>query len=86
MVSTFNYLLYVLEVKGSDNVYAAKRVQQDGEKKGWFGGWFGGKKEQSIGPGPIKAKLGEESSFYYDKELKKWVNKKVSVKLLPLSL
>jgi COPII coat assembly protein SEC16 len=24
----------------------------------------------------IRAKLGEESSFYYDKELKKWVNKK----------
>jgi hypothetical protein len=24
----------------------------------------------------IKAKLGEESSFYYDKELKRWVNKK----------
>jgi len=52
-----------------------------GDKKGWFGGWFGGKKDPNGGlgqqqPGPIKAKLGEESSFYYDTELKKWVNKK----------
>ena len=60
------------------------------KKSGWLGGWFGGKKGDDLGgsgsgggggqsgtPGaPIKAKLGEESSFYYDKELKKWVNKK----------
>ncbi|KAI0665169.1 Sec23-binding domain of Sec16-domain-containing protein [Cubamyces menziesii] len=26
-------------------------------------------------PAPVKANLGEESSFYYDKELKRWVNK-----------
>ncbi|PLB49400.1 hypothetical protein P170DRAFT_436981 [Aspergillus steynii IBT 23096] len=50
-------------------------------KKSWFGGWFGGKKDENIGgqaqgPGPIRAKLGEENSFYYDKDLKKWVNKK----------
>jgi hypothetical protein len=46
-------------------------------KKGWFGGWF--KKDPNMpqqGPGPIKAKLGEENSFVYDPELKKWVNKK----------
>ena len=46
-------------------------------KKGWFGGWF--KKDANLaqqGPGPIKAKLGEENSFVYDPELKKWVNKK----------
>lgn len=42
---------------------------------GWFGGWFG-KKDPNAPPGPIKAKLGEENSFYYDPELKKWVNKK----------
>ncbi|CAG7918030.1 unnamed protein product [Penicillium olsonii] len=55
----------------------AKRGPQGG-KKGWFGGWFGGgkKEENNTGGGPIKAKLGEESSFYYDKDLKKWVNKK----------
>ncbi|KAH6642230.1 Sec23-binding domain of Sec16-domain-containing protein [Boeremia exigua] len=46
-------------------------------KKGWFGGWF--KKDPNLaqqGPGPIKAKLGEDSSFVYDPELKKWINKK----------
>lgn len=54
---------------------AAKKDAQPGDKKGWFGGWFG-KKDPNLAPGPIKAKLGEESSFYYDPELKKWVNKK----------
>ena len=38
----------------------------------WLSRWW--KKE---GNGPIKANLGEETAFYYDKELKKWVNKKV---------
>ncbi|KAF7597333.1 vesicle coat component [Aspergillus hancockii] len=50
-----------------------------GAKKSWFGGWFGGTKKENenlSGGGPIRAKLGEENSFYYDKELKKWVNKK----------
>ncbi|KZZ96519.1 COPII coat assembly protein sec-16 [Moelleriella libera RCEF 2490] len=54
-----------------------------GAKKSWgFGGWFGGAKkaEGNIGeavPGkPIKAKLGEQSSFVYDPELKRWINKK----------
>lgn len=44
------------------------------KKGGWLSGWF--KKDPNAGPGPIKAKLGEENSFYYDPELKKWVNKK----------
>lgn len=53
---------------------------------GWFSGWLPGKKADSLDAGSdgakegekkaIKAKLGEESSFYYDKELKRWVNKK----------
>ncbi|THV85361.1 hypothetical protein D6D29_02409 [Aureobasidium pullulans] len=47
----------------------------NGDKKGWFGGWFG-KKDPNAQPGPIRAKLGEQSSFYYDPDLKKWVNKK----------
>lgn len=38
--------------------------------------WRWGKKEEAPS-GPVKAKLGEESAFYYDKDLKKWVNKKV---------
>ena len=42
------------------------------------GSWFGrfglwGKRETTSGP--IKASLGEEKTFYYDKELKRWVNK-----------
>lgn len=58
--------------------FIAKRDAQQGQKKGWFGGWFGGAKKEAenTGGGPIKAKLGEDSSFYYDKDLKKWVNKK----------
>ncbi|KAI9808559.1 MAG: hypothetical protein M1825_003708 [Sarcosagium campestre] len=56
------------------------KKDQKGEKKAWFGGWFGKKSaDQGQGQGlnkPIRAKLGEESSFYYDPELKKWVNKK----------
>ncbi|KAJ6134113.1 hypothetical protein N7523_000435 [Penicillium sp. IBT 18751x] len=57
--------------------FSAKKDAQQ-QKKGWFGGWFGGSKKEAehTGGGPIRAKLGEENSFYYDKELKKWVNKK----------
>ena len=43
-------------------------------KKGWFTGWF--KKDPNAAPGPIRAKLGEESSFVYDPDLKRWVDKK----------
>jgi hypothetical protein len=54
----------------------AKRDKEAGAKKGggWLSGWF--KKDPNAAPGPIKAKLGEESSFYYDPDLGKWVNKK----------
>ncbi|KAG6890682.1 hypothetical protein C0995_005054 [Termitomyces sp. Mi166 len=38
---------------------------------GWFSRWW----RKSDAPGPIKASLGEESTFYYDNELKRWVNK-----------
>ena len=53
-------------------------------KKSWFGGgWFGGAKDQSqessASNAPIKVKLGEENSFYFDEQLKKWVNKKGGV-------
>ncbi|GAM83615.1 hypothetical protein ANO11243_016030 [Dothideomycetidae sp. 11243] len=51
-----------------------KAAKELAAKKGWFGGWFG--KKDSDAPQAIKAKLGEESSFYFDKELGKWVNKK----------
>lgn len=50
-------------------------------KKGWgFGSWFGGgvKKESldsSTPNKPVRAKLGEKSSFVYDPDQKRWVNK-----------
>ena len=56
------------------------KVPKLNSKKSWFGGgWFGGKdKANESGPpnAPIKVKLGEENSFYFDEQLKKWVNKK----------
>ncbi|KAL9591057.1 MAG: hypothetical protein Q9203_000158 [Teloschistes exilis] len=63
---------------------AHKDQQLKPKKSGWFGGvggWLGGGKKDDANlnqeqPKAIKAKLGEESSFYYDKELKKWVNKR----------
>ena len=42
---------------------------------GWFGGWFK-KDDATQQPKAIKAKLGEENSFVYDPEQKRWVNKK----------
>lgn len=56
---------------------AARDKAKAGNKKGWLGGWFGGggKKDDNM-PTVHKAKLGEENSFYYDENLKKWVNKK----------
>ncbi|RYC65138.1 hypothetical protein CHU98_g1118 [Xylaria longipes] len=56
------------------------------KKGGWgFGGWFGGgKKETAELPNkPIKAKLGEASSFVYDPDLKRWVNKKSGAENTP---
>ena len=67
------------------NIATAKKDSHpklNSKKSGWFGGWLGGgSKEnkdsgQQQGNAPIKVKLGEESSFYFDKEKGKWVNKK----------
>lgn len=63
---------------------AAKRAEAEKAakaKKGWLGGWFGGggsaKKDLAAEqPKAVKAKLGEQNSFYYDEDLKRWVNKK----------
>ncbi|CAK4032626.1 Hypothetical predicted protein [Lecanosticta acicola] len=56
------------------------KAKSGGQKKGWLpsvGGWFGGgAKKDAHMPTVHKAKLGEENSFYYDEQLKKWVNKK----------
>ncbi|KAJ4389349.1 vesicle coat component [Gnomoniopsis smithogilvyi] len=61
----------------------AKRAEEEKAakaKKGWgFGGWFGGGKKDSLDSAspnkPVRAKLGEKSSFVYDPEQKRWVNK-----------
>ncbi|KAL2887762.1 COPII coat assembly protein sec16 [Ceratocystis lukuohia] len=71
------------EAKKAEEEKAAKA------KKGWgFGGWFGGKKETASpqatssgnapadAPKATRANLGEASSFVYDPDLKRWVNKK----------
>ena len=70
------------------NKYLAKRAEAEApKKKGWgLGGWFRkgsmdstpASSPQSQPGKPIRAKLGEESSFYYDPDLKRWVNKKAS--------
>ena len=56
------------------------KVPKLNSKKSWFGGvWFGGGKDKSqegTPNAPIKVKLGKENSFYFDEQLKKWVNKK----------
>ncbi|MCJ1226736.1 vesicle coat component [Toensbergia leucococca] len=64
------------------NISKAQKDKAPASKKSWFGGWLGGgaNKNDLNAPapaaGPIRAKLGEESSFFYDSDLKKWVNKK----------
>ena len=65
------------------NHTAQKGSELKPRKSGWLGGWFSGTKKdgdlsstQTAPNAPIRAKLGEESSFIYDKQLKKWVNKK----------
>ena len=59
----------------------AQKGPQLNAKKSWFGGWLSARRDSSelnqpAGNAPIKAKLGEKSSFYYDKDLKKWINGK----------
>ncbi|KAK2048857.1 COPII coat assembly protein SEC16 [Colletotrichum somersetense] len=66
---------------------AKRAAAQQQQKKGWgFTSWFGGKKEASPEPQgnkPVKANLGESSSFVYDPDLKRWVNKKAGADNTP---
>ncbi|GKT40740.1 COPII coat assembly protein sec16 [Colletotrichum spaethianum] len=67
---------------------AKRAAAQQQQKKGWgFTSWFGGKKEASPEPQqgnkPVKANLGESSSFVYDPDLKRWVNKKAGAETTP---
>jgi len=73
------------------NILQAARAKETAPaKKGWgLGGWFGKSKEPDMNAAaankPIRAKLGEQSSFYYDQEQKRWVNKKGSGESTPAS-
>jgi COPII coat assembly protein SEC16 len=63
--------------KAAEADVARDSSKNDGKKgSGWLTGWFGKKDPTAELNKPIKAKLGEESSFYFDKDLGKWVNKK----------
>ncbi|TQS37811.1 hypothetical protein Golomagni_01702 [Golovinomyces magnicellulatus] len=61
---------------------AQKSKESPPVKKGWsITSWFSGSakkgQDETSSPNkPIRAKLGEASSFVYDPELKRWVNKK----------
>ncbi|MCJ1318290.1 vesicle coat component [Xylographa vitiligo] len=70
---------------------AQKDSKGAGAKSGWFGWLAPGSKAKdpsasssgSSSRGPIRARLGEESSFVYDADLKKWVNKKAGAEAPP---
>ncbi|KAG0669632.1 vesicle coat component [Maudiozyma exigua] len=59
---------------GSKKTTTKNKKQNNGsedDKNGWFG-WL---KKETGEKKAIKAKLGNENSFYYDKDLKRWINK-----------
>ncbi|ESZ91460.1 hypothetical protein SBOR_8155 [Sclerotinia borealis F-4128] len=68
---------------------AAKDKKPASQKKGWGLGWFGGGKKEAAPidatqeKKAIRAKLGEESSFVYDPDLKRWINKKAGAENIP---
>lgn len=62
------------EASSSSGQTLGNQTQASG---GWLSKWWKRSDSTENGSGgPIKAKLGEENSFYYDKEQKRWVNKK----------
>ncbi|KAG1875268.1 Sec23-binding domain of Sec16-domain-containing protein [Suillus tomentosus] len=50
-----------------------KKATASAAPSSWLGRFW---KRSETAPGPIKASLGDQSAFYYDKDLKRWVNKK----------
>ncbi|KAB8291851.1 hypothetical protein EYC80_006633 [Monilinia laxa] len=66
---------------------AAKDKAPAPQKRGWGIPWFGGGKKEAAPESQekkaIRAKLGEESSFVYDPELKRWINKKAGAENTP---
>ncbi|EMR09184.1 hypothetical protein PNEG_02524 [Pneumocystis murina B123] len=73
--------LSITQLNSEDSCNVESKSQSPGNSKdenansSWFSKWWG-KKEQSKEKKIYKAKLGEENSFVYDTELKKWINKK----------
>ncbi|CCF58237.1 hypothetical protein KAFR_0E00830 [Kazachstania africana CBS 2517] len=60
-----------------DATKSAKKKEEyekpvDGDNKP---GWFGWLKKETNEKKPVKAKLGNQNSFYYDEKLRRWVNK-----------
>ncbi|KZS99244.1 hypothetical protein SISNIDRAFT_448107 [Sistotremastrum niveocremeum HHB9708] len=55
----------------SDSLQPSGDVKPSSSWLGWI--W---KRNDSEKPAPVKANLGEEVTFYYDKDLKRWINKK----------
>ncbi|KAF3920531.1 hypothetical protein ABW20_dc0109033 [Dactylellina cionopaga] len=51
-----------------------ERKKKEAKGGSWFP-WFGAKKDPNL-KAYTKATLGDESSFYYDPELRRWMNKK----------
>lgn len=72
---------YVIDILNTNNCLAKRAEEKAAKaKKGWgFGSWFGGAKKESLDSSapnkPVRAKLGEKSSFVYDPDQKRWVNK-----------
>ncbi|GMG29587.1 unnamed protein product [Ambrosiozyma monospora] len=68
------------EKKRKKEEAAKARADAAAQKHKSGGSWLGwlSKKQDDGSPKPIKAKLGEESSFHYDEKLKRWVNSNAS--------
>ena len=72
-----DFLARVAALKKEEEEKTKNKTPATASRSGrWFSSWFS-RIDSSPSSGPIKAKLGEENSFHYDPELKRWVNKKV---------
>ncbi|KAK7054861.1 hypothetical protein VNI00_003324 [Paramarasmius palmivorus] len=54
-----------------DNNPKPAQAGANGNSGSWLSRWW----KRDSTPGPVRANLGEEKTFYYDPELKRWVNK-----------
>ena len=63
------------ENKASAKKNTTKSKKQNNNSEEDTNGWFGWLKKDTGEKKAIKAKLGNENSFYYDKDLKRWINK-----------